>query len=226
MTDSAGYALLYDYDNLERVTKLTFPDGIFEQTIYNRLDPEQHRDRLGRWTYTTYDALRRPVSTYDALGRTTSYDWCACGALNSITDGDGHKTSFTRDLHYRLTGKTYADDSSISYTYENASGRLKSITDAKGQVTNYQYYIDNNLQQISYTDIGGNPPTPTVSFTYDPNYNRVASMTDGTGISSYAYYPITPTLGAGRLASVDGPLANDTITYSYDEYGQVTNVLG
>lgn len=222
-TDSVGYALVYDYDNLDRMTKVTFPDSTFQQTIYNRLDPQQQRDRLGRWTYTMYDALRHPAWMYDAAGRTTSYDWCTCGALNSITDGEGHKTSFTRDLQYRLTGKTYADNSSLSYIYESATSRLKSMTDAKAQVTNYQYYVDDNLMQISYT--GGNPPTPSVSFTYDPNYNRVASMTDGTGTTSYSYNPITstPTLGAGRLASVDQPLTNDTVTYGYDEYGRVTN---
>jgi RHS repeat-associated protein len=223
VTDSVGYALVYDYDNLDRVTKVTFPDRTFQQTIYDRLDPQQQRDRLGRWTYTMYDALRHPVWMYDAAGRTTSYDWCTCGALNSITDGEGHKTSFTRDLQYRLTGKTYADNSSLSYIYESATSRLKSMTDAKAQVTNYQYYVDDNLMQISYT--GGNPLTPSVSFTYDPNYNRVASMTDGTGTTSYGYNPITstPTLGAGRLASVDQPLTNDTVTYGYDEYGRVTN---
>jgi len=220
VTDSVGYTLVYDYDNLDRVTKVTFPDGTFQQTIYNRLDPQQQRDRLGRWTYTMYDALRHPVWMYDAAGKTTSYDWCTCGALNSITDGEGHKTSFTRDLQYRQTGKTYADNSSLSYIYESTTSRLKSVTDAKGQVTNYQYYIDDDLKQISYT--GGNPPTPSVSFTYDPNYNRVASMADGIGTTNYAYNPVG-TLGGGRLASVDGPLTNDTITYSYDEYGRVTN---
>jgi RHS repeat-associated protein len=228
VTDSVGYALVYDYDDLDRVTKVTFPDGTFQQTIYNRLDPEQQRDRLGRWTYTMYDALRHPVLMSDALGRTTQYDWCTCGALNAITDGNGHNTSFTRDVQYRPTLKTYDDTSTTSYVYEAATSRLKSTTDAKTQRTNYTYFVDDNLNQISYTDTSGNalnPPTPSVNFTYDPNYNRVASMTDGTGTTIYGYNPITstPTLGAGQLASVAGPLSNDTITYGYDEYDRVTN---
>ena len=67
-TDSADYTLTYDYDNLDRVTRVTYPDGTFEQTIWNMLDPEQHRDRLGRWSYTWYDALRHPSAVYDPLG--------------------------------------------------------------------------------------------------------------------------------------------------------------
>ena len=62
-TDAAGLTLTYDYDALDRVTKVTYPDTTYEETVYNRLDAEKRRDRLGRWTQTFYDALRRPVAT-------------------------------------------------------------------------------------------------------------------------------------------------------------------
>jgi RHS repeat-associated protein len=97
------------------------------------------------------------------------------------------------------------------------------MTDAQGQSTNYTYFVDNNLQQVSYTN--AIHTTPSVSYVYDTNYNRLITMTDGTGLTTYGYNPIAvpPSLGAGRLASIDGPLANDAITYSYDELGRVTN---
>src|SRR5947207_13336519 len=96
------------------------------------------------------------------------------------------------------------------------------MTDALTQTTNYQYFLDNNLQQISYA--GALHITPTVSFAYDPNYNRIASMTDGTGITNYGYLPVANplALGADQLQSVDGPLLNDTISYSYAELGRVS----
>src|SRR4029453_9270019 len=71
VTDPAGLVLTYDYDNVDRVTKVTYPDTTYEQTTYNRLDAEKRRDRLGRTTQTGYDAIRRPVMTRDALGQTT-----------------------------------------------------------------------------------------------------------------------------------------------------------
>ncbi len=58
MTDPAGLTLTYDYDALDRPTRVTYPDGTYEETTYNRLDAEGHRDRLGRWTHTFHDALR------------------------------------------------------------------------------------------------------------------------------------------------------------------------
>jgi RHS repeat-associated protein len=111
----------------------------------------------------------------------------------------------------------------MHYTYEAATSRLLSTLDAKNQSTNYQYFVDNTLKQISYTN--AQVATPAVTYTYDPNINRVATMTDGTGLTTYAYNAITvpATLGAGRLASVDGPLADDTITFGYDELGRATN---
>lgn len=38
VTDSAGYTLTYDYDNLDRPTRVTYPDGTYEETGYDRLD--------------------------------------------------------------------------------------------------------------------------------------------------------------------------------------------
>jgi RHS repeat-associated protein len=139
-------------------------------------------------------------------------------------------------LQGRIYQKVFADNTAINYVYDGqtgpntvgASSRLKSVTEAKGQRTNYSYKRDDTISQIDYTDINGaqlNPPTPSVSFTYDSSYNRVRTMADGSGTTTYAYNAIgaPPALGAGQLASIDGPLANDTITFGYDQLGRVNN---
>jgi RHS repeat-associated protein len=223
VTDSDSYTLTNDYDALDRQTKVTYPDGTYEETVYNRLDAEKRRDRLGRWSETFYDALRRPVATRDPLGRTTTQQWCNCGSLDKVIDANNNATTWERDLQGRVTREVRADSSAWEYTYENTTSRLKQRKDPKNQLTNYSYLLDNNLQQVSYTNAV--VTTPNVSFTYDPVYNRLATMTDGTGTTTYSYNPITtsPPLGAGELASVDGPLANDTVSYTYDEVGRVAS---
>jgi RHS repeat-associated protein len=238
-----GYQVTTDYDNLDRKTQVTYPDATYEQFQYTdnitgamTLDLTGSRDRLGRWTYRHYNANRKMDSITDPANQTTTYGWCTCGALTSITDPKHQMTTFNRDLQSRVYQKVFADTTSINYLFEGqtapntvgATSRLKSSTDAKSQRTNYLYFADDTVQQVSYTDTAGNqliPPTPSVSYTYDPNYNRVASMLDGIGTTIYAYNSITvpPALGAGRLASIDAPLANDTITFGYDELGRVTN---
>ncbi|MGI8485484.1 MAG: RHS repeat-associated core domain-containing protein, partial [Thermomicrobiales bacterium] len=243
VTDSDGYVVTTDYDNLDRKTKVTFPDATYEQFQYTdnvtgamTLDLTGSRDRRGLWTYRHYNANRQMDSITDPASRTTQYGWCMCGALETITDPKNQVTTFNRDIEGRIYQKVFNDGTAINYLYEGqtaantagATSRMKSSTDAKNQRTNYSYLADDNIAQITYTDTSGQPLiplTPSVSYTYDPNYNRPTAMMDGSGTTAYGYNPVAapPALGAGRLASIDGALASDTITFSYDQLGRVAN---
>ena len=245
VTDSDGYTVTTDYDNLDRAIQFTYPDGTSQHFQYTQdfgqgpvtiLDLTKSKDRRGLWTTRHYNPNRQMDSVTDPLNRTTHFGWCSCGSLTSITDPKNQLTSFNRDLQGRVYQKVFADNTSINYLYDGqsaantvgATSRLKSSTDAKNQRTNYSYFADDNIQQISYTNMSGqplSPPAASVSFTYDSNYNRVRTMVDGTGATTYGYNPIAipPAAGAGQLASIDGPLTNDTITFGYDQLGRVTN---
>ncbi len=224
-TDAEGYAISTAYDALDRPTTVTYPDGTYEQTIYNRLDAEQRRDRLGRWSRTFYDALRRVVALRDPAGRTTTYVWCNCGSLEAIRDGNGNTTTWQQDAQGRVTQETRADATFKTFVYENTTSRLKSVTDARNQTKTYGYAIDNRLTSTTYSVAA----TPNVTFSYmDPDnpsvpdpYGRLRLMTGGTGTTRYDYKPVA-TLGAGNLSTIDGPLVNDTVSYTYDELGRVT----
>jgi RHS repeat-associated protein len=222
ITDPEGYSLTYDYDALSRTTKVTYPDGSYDQTVYNRLDREQQRDRLGRWSQTFYDALRRVVSKRDPANRTITQQWCSCGSLDKIIDAKNNTTTWERDIQGRVTKEIRADGNFQTFSYEMTTSRLKTRTDAKGQLTTYNYFGDNRTSQIEYANAAVS--TPSISFVYDPVYDRPSSMTDGVGTTNYVYYPVTvpPTLGAGMAQAIDGPLANDTVSYSYDELGRIT----
>lgn len=210
-TDESGYTLTLDYDALDRLTKVTHPDGTFSEYVFNRLDPVLIRDRAGRQTLQEHDAMRQMTKRTDPLNRVTLFQWCSCGDLSSLTDPMGRTTTWHKDVQGRLTSKQYGDGSQVRYFYENTTSRLRQVIDEKQQVTQFTYNRDNTLNTTAYANAA--IPTPSISYTYDPNYERVASMTDGTGSTLYSYNPITgtPALGAGQLAGVDGPLPNDTI---------------
>lgn len=229
-TDSQGYTITNDYDNLNRLTASIYPDGTSNVYQYSRLDLTGMRDRAGRWTWMTYDDVGHQTSVLDPLGRLTEYTWCGCGSLESIKDPLSHVTSWSRDLEGRVTEKTYDDGSHVDYTYYPLSGLLKSVTDARGEVKKYTYNPDDTMAGVIYSgttyyDASGNPiVTPPVGFAYAPNYNRVLTVTNGTGSTAftyqYSYYPVG-VLGAGRLETVASPLA--TNTYSYNSLGQLTS---
>ena len=234
------YTIATDFDNLDRKIKITYPDGTYEQFQYSdnvtglmTLDLTGSRDRMGRWIYRHYNANRKLDAVTDPLSQVTLYEWCACGALACIEDPNQHRTTFRRDLQGRVFQKVFADGTTVDYLFEGqtapntvgATSRLQSVTDALHRRVNLQYAVDDNISQISFTDLDGNslnPATPSVSYSYDPLYNRVVAMSDGTGLTSYAYYPVdsSPVLGAGKLRSIDGPLTHDTVTFTYDELGR------
>jgi YD repeat-containing protein len=204
VTESDGYTVTTDYDNLDRPIQVTYPDGTNQQFEYSQdfgqglttiLALTRSKDRRGLWTTRHYNVNGQIDSITDPQNRITQFGWCSCGSLSSITDPNSHTTTFNRDLQGRVYQKVFADNTAINYLYDGqtaantvgASGRLKSSTDAKNQRTNYFYFVDDTIQQITYTDTNGqplNPPTPSVSFTYDANYNRVRTMIDGAGTTT------------------------------------------
>jgi RHS repeat-associated protein len=222
-TDQDGYTLTVDYDDLDRITKVTYPDGTFTQTTFDRLKPGVFRDRLGRQTFFTYNSLRQLTAVQDPLGHVTRFDWCGCGSLESIIDPLGRITRWRHDIEGRITAKEYADGSNVSFEYETTTSRLRQIRDEQNQITRFFYNPDDTVKDQRC----GNAliPTPAVSFAYDPDYLRVAGMTDGNGTTTFSYEPVTasPTLAAGRLTAIDGPWANDTTTFDYDELGRAVS---
>jgi YD repeat-containing protein len=220
VTGSDGYAVTVDYDLFDRPTQVTYPDGTAEYSTYNRLDLSTRRDRAGRTTRYFYDALRRVTATRDPLGRTVTLERCACGAVNALVDANGNRTAWERDLQGRVTREIRANGSAVTSSYAARSSRIIRRTDAKAQETHYAYFLDGQLQQVSYTN--ATIATPSVSLTYDGGYGRLATMVDGIGTTTYTYRPVGD-FGAGAVAAVDGPLADDPITYGYDALGRVVS---
>ena len=89
-TDASGYTRTFDYDNFDRVTLVTHPDGTYpngttEQYSYLRglgaqttpgLDITASKDRANRWTRTSYSPNRQPVLQMTPDGKTTHIAWC------------------------------------------------------------------------------------------------------------------------------------------------------
>lgn len=217
-TDSEGHTLTYDYDALDRVTIITYPDNSYEHFDYENHSMVASRDREGRWTRYFHDALRRPVLERNPLGHLTQYEWCRCGDIRKLIDGEGNITHWIRDLQGRVTSKKFADDTTIDYTYHPYSGQLKTSTDALNQVATRHYFVDGNLAEIDYSEAN----TPDESFSYEPYYNRMATMLDGIGTTSFVYHPNNGmTDGAGLIARINGAFPDDTRKYTYDDLGRL-----
>ena len=187
VTDSEGYELVFAYDDLNRLTSTTYPDGTTDKTTYNLLDPVMSADRLGRTSRGSYDRLDQLISETDPLGRTTRYCWCPCGSLKTLTDPAGHVTTWNHDLEGRPIRKVYADQSSWSYSYAPTNGLLTSQTDALNQTKSFTYNLTNAVEYLNYTNVVN--ATSPVAMVYDDFFPRTTSATNGWGQLSYAYNP-------------------------------------
>jgi RHS repeat-associated protein len=146
-----------------------------------------------------------------------------------LIDANGNDTHWDIDVESRPTKKTYAYGTSSAqaetYTYENTTSRLKSVTDALSQVKTFTYARDDRVTGITYT--GSVNTTPNVTFAWDTYFPRLTSMADGTGTTNYSYTAIG-TNGALKLSSIAGPYSNDTLGLTYDVDGRLAgrNITG
>ena len=122
-----------------------------------------------------YDHLDRLLTTTDTLGNTTTISYNQFGQKESSNDPDLGRWSYT---YYPM-------------------GTLRTITDAKSQVTTFRYDI---LDRTIYKYYGDTSTVPVTTFTYDSCQN-----------------------GKGRLCSDLANEAATLTTYSYDQKGRLTS---
>jgi YD repeat-containing protein len=169
-TNSEGSTQTYQYDALDRLTRIGYPDGSSVEHSYQHLDRVATKDRLGRVTRYGHDANRRLIALTDPMGQVTAYAYHRNGVLRSITDPKGNTTAWDIDVQGRPTAKRHADGSTETYAHEPLSGRLSTVTDARGQSKVLAYAVDDRLASVSYPNAG--VPTAGVSFAHDSFFPR------------------------------------------------------
>ena len=217
--------MTYSYDDWHNVTSATTEEGQVYEFTYDVFGNNTHvsitADGLTMETSAVYTGDgNRLVSTTDALGKVTTYDYDAdTNLLNSVKypeDTDETKTTYTYDSMYRLArteaaiGEGAAQTLYASYTYED--DRLKSIATPTTtySFTYGEFGTRTNVQVGTRT---------LATYSYTPDQNRyLEAMTYGNGDRiSYEYD------SKGRLICQtyeDG----DTVTYQYDNNGALATV--
>jgi RHS repeat-associated protein len=210
-TDAYGLARTYEYNDLDKPVKVSYPDGSNEITDYVCCAiPGVSIDRSGRKTYRDYDELQRLRRVQDADGNTLQMDYDKVGNLVRLIDGRGSVTRWDYDKKDRPIRKTYADGSREGYAYDG-TGQLIRTYDARGAVTKYAYDADGKQLGVDYPNVGG--WTVDTGFSYD-DLGRLSAMSDRNGTTTWSYDNL------GRVLGEDGPWSDDAVTYSYDEQGR------
>jgi RHS repeat-associated protein len=195
VTDAAGRVTRYDYDVLNRITKLTAPDG--GVTLYGRNSEGRLafvEDPRGLRTSYTYDGFgQRLTQTSPDTGQ-TAYSYDSAGRLIYETRAHGKSLSYTWDALDRPTSRGGSVQTQ-GFVYDegvNGKGRLTRVVDVTGQTT-FAYSAAGELVSQVATIY-------SVSYTTAWNYDaagRLVGMTHPGGESlQYAYD------GLGRLSAL------------------------
>ncbi len=225
----ASYQNNYEYDSLDRLTVLGYPDG--DSVDYD------------------YNARNLPSSIGGALSGPiiSSIDYIASGQMDAIAYGNGVATDYDYDPRLRLR-KLKTENSTLStfldYTYTlDGASNITRIDDGRSGVPNER----ENTQVFNYDDLYRltqvNYPTTSGSIAY--SYDRIGNMLsktsgiaheeNGLSVTNLGVMIYGGTAGRsnrqGRDQSQPGPHALTGVSegvrnYPYDANGNMTDIDG
>ena len=183
-TDGSGRQLRYAYDLADRVTKITYPTDLVDDTAsagQTITDPSVTR---------THDDAGRIIAITDWLGNRTEYDY----------DPDGNNTE-----------QRYPNQTTAAMSYDRAD-RLteRSDTGPAGSTILDLPYTRKTNAQLHTQNRPGNQPAQTETLAYD-DLDQLTDATTGTGTTAQTY-SYTHDI-ADRLTRINTPDANTTLEY-------------
>ncbi len=217
-TDPLGRIKSYQYDLLRRTIQITDPLGYKTRFTY---DPDGHL--LGievetgndSWpwqtTIMTYTLSGQLASITDPEGHVTTYEYDALDRKWKITDTLGHVT----ETLYDPAGRIWKVIDPAGYTEKEMTyrpnGTLSSLKDANGNITTYEYDgFDRAIRAIF-------PDGSHEDFAFDAAGNLTTKITRAGQTITFNYDDLD------RLISKVLPDVG-TIQYNYDLSGRLTQV--
>jgi YD repeat-containing protein len=218
----------YTYDSHGRLAS-TYRDGGAEKITfsYDTAGTVTATDALGNPSQFFFDDWGTILKSTNPLGNSVLLSLDANRNLSSVTDPAGRTSLFQYDSGDNLTRFTDAMGHATSFTYTADFNRLDKLTDANGNLTDYNYDSHGNLTNITYADGSqerwgydslGQSTTWTnrrgtpVGFTYNGD-GQITRKTyaDGTHVD-YLYD------ARGNLTSATDATGTTTLTYDAHDY--------
>jgi len=240
-----GSTIRHEYDLLDRVTRITSPDGGNVRYGYTGWTTRV-TDENNHWRDITYDVrnrIKRAVERNGGASYTTNYQYNIFDVLTRMTDHHGNTWTYGYDTTGRKTSENDPDLGTISYSYDD-NDNLTQRTYANGKLINYTYDALNRMMTKDHSDTQG------VDATYRYDENDVSNgrgqrtrMTDPSGETRFHYdnegrtiQEVHDVLGLEDLLNVQWVYDamdrtkiltypnNQTVTFTYNNQGLTESV--
>ena len=225
---SDNYVTTYGYDRMGNVAQTTDANGNPTTVAFNYKGlPRQITDALGEVTGLEYVSAENLSALTDANDNRTEFSYTPRGLLAKETPPVGAPIrygynpagkvtkkindttnevliAYSYDPQGRLTGRSFLDGTSDSFTYDAAS----RLSTAGNQNISYTFVYDGYGRLQSQTDNSGN----VVAYGYDVAGRRTSLTVNNSHTVTYGYT-------ADKLASITSSLAG-AFGYGYDSLGR------
>jgi len=185
-----GLALMTrQYDDLNRLTRVTDPNGGITQTSYNAINSiTSVTDPNGHTTDYTYNAFGDLLQTDSPDSGTTTYTYDEAGNRITQTDARNVTANYSHDALNRLTDVEWPSDPTLNIHYlfdkkEAGAGRLYRMTDGSGSTT---WDYDHFGRVTTKTQIVG-ATTLNLGYQYDDGGNLSAIVYPDGAVIEYGY---------------------------------------
>ncbi len=244
--DTKGNTTTKEYDELNRLAKIIYPEGNYEQFEYDvNNNRTAYVDGKGNRTEYDYNKYNHLVKVRDAKGEITNYHYDRLGNMTQKINALNHLTKYKYDELNRLLLETDPQGHVTKFGYD-AVGNQNFGKDAKGTISDYKYYPNNLLEKITLTngdivkeiayeydeagyltraqDGGVVTEYNTFDSVYEPDpFGRIHKATkyiDGKSFTVEYKYDVM-----GRVSGVKSPTGR-WVEYQYDKLGQLIGVPG
>jgi len=200
--DGHEYIVTRDYDALDRLTEVTYPDGTTATYKYNR---QGGVDLVGEGTDEDY------------FVKETRYD--QYGHLEYVRYANGSITEYTYDEYtLKLTHLTTKDASGtiiqdLDYDFD-AVGNIKSVIDSVHE-SNTQYFTYDVLNRLKSAATSGTNGYGSIDYSYDD----IGNITQKGGAT--LLYEETGNAGPHAVTSLRGAASGSDEAISYDLNGNM-----
>ncbi|MBS4769970.1 DNRLRE domain-containing protein [Carnobacteriaceae bacterium zg-ZUI240] len=210
--DADGVGTTQIFDSAGQVTAVTDGNGNTVTFTYDASGRKltSSNGEGGQYRYV-YDGAGNTIQMVDAQGNTTIYQYDNRHRLVQETKPFGETIHYTLDALGQVVSKTNEAGHTSYLTYDDRYGLVKTVTDALGQVTQYDYDTVGRLVETIY------PIGTRTQSTYDA-LGRLISYTDEAGQKVDNTYDVV-----GR--KISATLNGKTTRYTYDDAGHVTRVI-
>jgi RHS repeat-associated protein len=205
-TDNKGFVTDYSWDANGDITKIVVHNVGIHSGAPSTYETDFQYDSLFRRTETIYPNGNSASWTYD-------------GVANVLTA----KVSMPSGAAVNSAEGSQVLSATTTWTYESRFNQVASITDAKGNVTTYNYGTDarGNVQSITYPTTAAG--TASESFTYN-GVGQVLTDTAPDGTVTQNTYDGSTSYLSQTVKDYGSSKLNATTQFTYDSYGHVATI--